>query len=73
MALDWAVSLTDQQSHAKRDHHPEGRFLGHHSRNPAIVVIITKTLGRVTPHLLRLCYQQQSFHPVIDMVLVAAH
>uniref|UniRef100_A0A8C1UW20 Abhydrolase domain containing 15 n=1 Tax=Cyprinus carpio TaxID=7962 RepID=A0A8C1UW20_CYPCA len=36
------------------------RFLGHHSRNPAIVVIITKTLGRVTPHLLRLCYQQQS-------------
>uniref|UniRef100_A0A673GRB7 Abhydrolase domain containing 15 n=1 Tax=Sinocyclocheilus rhinocerous TaxID=307959 RepID=A0A673GRB7_9TELE len=67
VALDWAVSLTDQQAQAKRDHHPGGRFLCHRSSNPAIVVIIPNTLGRVTPHLLRLCYQtlQQGFYPVV--------
>ncbi|KAF4098371.1 protein ABHD15 [Onychostoma macrolepis] len=67
VALDWAASLTDQQAQAKRNHHPGGRFLGHHSSNPAIIVIIPNALGRVTPHLLMLCYKslQQGFYPVV--------
>ncbi|XP_026051539.1 protein ABHD15 [Carassius auratus] len=68
VALDWAVSLMDQQAQGKRDHHPGGRFLAHHSSNPAIVVIIIpNALGRVTPHLLMLCHKalQQGFYPVV--------
>ncbi|KAK7143795.1 hypothetical protein R3I93_014832 [Phoxinus phoxinus] len=67
VALDWAVSLMEQQVQAKRDHHPGGKALGLHSSNPAIVIIIPNALGRVTPHLIRLCHQalQQGFYPVV--------
>lgn len=68
VALDWAVNLMEQQVQAKRDHHhPGGKVLGLHSSNPAIVIIIPNALGRVTPHLIRLCHQalQQGFYPVV--------
>lgn len=67
VAMDWAVCLADHQAHFKRDHHLGGRASGGLPSSLAIVIIIPNALGRVTPHLLRLCNQalQEGFYPVV--------
>lgn len=66
VALDWAVGLSHQDQ-IKRQHHPGGKVLGLHSSNPAIVILIPNALGRLTPHLLKLCHLalKQGFYPVV--------
>lgn len=67
VALDWAVGLMNQQDQRKKEFHPGGKVLGLHTSNRAIIVLIPNALGRVTPHLLNLCYEalQQGFYPVV--------
>lgn len=67
VALDWAVGLKNHQDQMKREHHPGGKVLGLSSSDPAIVILIPNALGRVTPHLLKLCHRasQQGFYPVV--------
>nr|XP_055036914.1 protein ABHD15 [Misgurnus anguillicaudatus] len=67
VALDWAVGLMNQQDQRKKEFHPGGKVLGLHTSNRAIIILIPNALGRVTPHLLKLCYEalQQGFYPVV--------
>lgn len=67
VALDWAVSLNDQNAQDKREHYPGERAPGCQTSTPPILILIPNALGKITRNVLSLCRValQQGLYPVV--------